>query len=273
MSKEYVLIYDSAFNFIDTSKILPKMGGNSNIMEYNDSMYIVTGFGYDFLSTPFIPFQQFVVQVLDANFNTELKRTFYHDSTNANPGYVKNFVKNDNNEYFIGGFLRKYFLSNNDSAGILIVKIDSNFNKIWQKHIPGNDNCKSARLMPTSDGGVVFIYAEFPPYNSNGVENSYFMKIGPNGEVSSVINLGNLKVYNLSLFPNPASSVLNIELKSPNLQITNLKILNTQGKILLFKEVNSNKSKINISNLNSGVYFIEAITSSGERVVEKFVKE
>jgi hypothetical protein len=64
-----------------------------------------------------------------------------------------------------------------------------------------------------------------------------------------------------------------VELQSQTANIESIKILNAQGKIILIKKVNSNKSKINISNLNSGVYFIEATTRSGERVVEKFVKE
>jgi hypothetical protein len=63
-------------------------------------------------------------------------------------------------------------------------------------------------------------------------------------------------ISKLNLYPNPASSELNIEMN--NEKVIDLKITSIDGHVSLQSSLTQNK--INISELNSGIYFIEVMT-------------
>lgn len=75
---------------------------------------------------------------------------------------------------------------------------------------------------------------------------------------------------NLKLYPNPVSNELNIE-NGENLKI---KIYTVLGNIVLNEDSNIDSNrKVNVSNLNSGIYFLELIDKDNNRLVKRFVKE
>jgi serine/threonine-protein kinase len=76
------------------------------------------------------------------------------------------------------------------------------------------------------------------------------------------IEATNIKV---KVFPNPTSSILNIEVKEQ----TQISITNVLGDVVLTQTING-LSKIDLSNLTSGVYFIQD-SKSGKAT--KFIKE
>ncbi len=78
-----------------------------------------------------------------------------------------------------------------------------------------------------------------------------------------------LKNNTLIVFPNPASTKLTIN--SSN-EITSARIYDITGRILTQFSIKSNSSTINVSQFNSGTYFLEIVTEKGKGV-EKFVKE
>jgi len=71
------------------------------------------------------------------------------------------------------------------------------------------------------------------------------------------------------LSPIPVKNMLNITLNKP-MTISEIKIYNTLGQLVISK-VNSNQS-IDVSNLESGNYFVKIITDKGI-LNEKFIKE
>ena len=73
----------------------------------------------------------------------------------------------------------------------------------------------------------------------------------------------------LSVYPNPSSFELNIS-NTYNETINYIKIYNTLGQICLkrFGDI----SKVNISSLENGIYFIKIITDKGE-YTKQFIKE
>jgi len=73
-------------------------------------------------------------------------------------------------------------------------------------------------------------------------------------------------IISFILYPNPAQDILNVESQQ---QIENLKIYNLQGQLI--KEDSS--SRIDVSNLSSGLYFIQVITVEGNSVTKQFIKE
>jgi len=85
------------------------------------------------------------------------------------------------------------------------------------------------------------------------------------------ITVGSTKIYNIqntnfSIFPNPAQTYLMV--KTTNKNVQNIEIINITGKSVKKLNIITSKSKIDISNLEKGVYFIKLGNTT-----KKFVKE
>lgn len=75
----------------------------------------------------------------------------------------------------------------------------------------------------------------------------------------------------LSVYPNPANSVLNFSLDKTFNSFVTIEITNILGKVIL-SEVTKNTS-ISLENINTGIYFISVKTENGEIAKTKFIKE
>lgn len=74
---------------------------------------------------------------------------------------------------------------------------------------------------------------------------------------------------NMRIYPNPASDFINIT--SDKSIINNIEVVDNAGKVVLNESINNKKeTKLDVSNLKSGVYYIRALTSKG-MVTEKLV--
>lgn len=78
------------------------------------------------------------------------------------------------------------------------------------------------------------------------------------------------KLNSFSIFPNPAIQFLNVESRSN--EITNFKISNAVGEILLEGSLSFGKNEILISHLESGIYQIEFNNNSNRMIKNRFVK-
>ena len=75
----------------------------------------------------------------------------------------------------------------------------------------------------------------------------------------------------IKIYPNPTSGELRIE--NGELRISSVEVYDVYGRKLQSKIVNlQSKIVIEISNLNSGIYFIK-ITSETNEIVKKIVKQ
>lgn len=71
----------------------------------------------------------------------------------------------------------------------------------------------------------------------------------------------------VSIYPNPATGVINIDLNEKS----NVIITNTIGSVIMTKEMQDGKNSIDLSNLSNGVYFIK-VTKEGKQETFKFIK-
>jgi len=85
-------------------------------------------------------------------------------------------------------------------------------------------------------------------------------------ETWTVVNSIQKEEKNDLIYPNPTSNILNLN----NLQNANIKIFDLCGKMLM--NINNTDSKIDVSNLNNGIYLIKIETQSGI-ITKKFIKE
>ncbi len=81
------------------------------------------------------------------------------------------------------------------------------------------------------------------------------------------------KSIRITAFPDPAQNQLNIRFKDYVPSEFDLKIYNSQGRLLIDNQFNSGSSTISvpIGQLNAGLYFYE-VTTDGSIIRNKFVK-
>lgn len=75
---------------------------------------------------------------------------------------------------------------------------------------------------------------------------------------------------NVSVFPNPANDVLNINF---SLEVASINVIALDGKVVLTENVSGFDVQVNITELTSGAYIVEAIGSNGAVVRTNFIKK
>ena len=102
-------------------------------------------------------------------------------------------------------------------------------------------------------------------FNSNTTESATWEV--DNIKVLGVMSTGiqNNNISKLSVYPNPASNVVNIISK----QQGNMNIYTTTGKVVISSSIASGVNAIDIESLNNGMYIIETITTDGSKSVSK----
>ncbi|PLX07879.1 MAG: hypothetical protein C0596_09060 [Marinilabiliales bacterium] len=84
-------------------------------------------------------------------------------------------------------------------------------------------------------------------------------------------NSQNVKPENsISIYPNPCNNILNISLPKSSFSY-NIQIYNTQGKLLLNKEI-SNLYQLDVSYLSKGMYIIKAMNEEIEKIFKFIVQ-
>jgi len=78
--------------------------------------------------------------------------------------------------------------------------------------------------------------------------------------------------FSFSLFPNPTSDFVNVNINNKNITKFKLNIYNLMGTLVITKRFRHNYNQINIENLNSGVYIIE-VNINGSVKKQKLIIE
>ena len=73
----------------------------------------------------------------------------------------------------------------------------------------------------------------------------------------------------VTLYPNPADEVVNVQCKMNNVQ--SVEVIDVFGKVVNILNVTDNTTRINVSGLASGIYFVRVTTEVGI-VTKSFVK-
>jgi hypothetical protein len=78
-----------------------------------------------------------------------------------------------------------------------------------------------------------------------------------------------------TVYPNPATNLLNIAMDNATAARSSVQVLNVQGQVMLNKQNAGNNQlvQLNISALTSGIYFLKIVAADGSVHMEKFAKE
>ncbi|OYU83133.1 MAG: secretion protein [Flavobacterium sp. BFFFF2] len=148
-----------------------------------------------------------------------------------------------------------------------LVKLASNGSIMWQKAFGGTSMDGAQSVHCTSDGGYVFVGAS-TSLNGNvsgnhGYADFWVVKL------SADLSFNGFEMGHVLTYPNPSHSILNIQ-PSNNTVIDKITITDLMGKLMLMQ--NSNTTQVNIEQLASGMYMLEAV-SGEDKFTCKFVKE
>lgn len=99
--------------------------------------------------------------------------------------------------------------------------------------------------------------------------NSVNTTVSVNDDVFAGINEFTLE-NSVTVYPNPSTDFINVSFN--NNEATQIEIYNQLGQVLITENVSQNLKQIDISGLNSGVYFLRA-TVGNKTAVKKLIKE
>ena len=123
---------------------------------------------------------------------------------------------------------------------------------------------------PSAGTGTVTFYSAFMTYNVHTyLSTTAFAELANPGGTTGVNDVNQIS---FSIFPNPTTSVLNFS--ANNLSMNGaVEIYSLDGKLMLQSNINnSQNTKLNVADLNAGIYFVKII--SGEKTgITKFVKQ
>jgi hypothetical protein len=278
-----IFVYDSLFNLIRNDTLLYPdsiftqgypLEDNKTIIPYRDSLFIISGISHQMTYPPYTLTSGMAIITVDSKFN-ELAYHFYPvDSMDQVKTSSNNSIlRSIDGGFFLGGVIvDRYILF--FYKGIYITKLDSNFNMLWNKKIVGDSNSIVEDMIATEDGGVIIAYSFIYTESGSTNRDSKLIKVGPNGEVTTIYDFKPLPQKQLiNLNPNPTSDELIISLIDRNDKIKFIRIFDTQQRDILYKQIDLNHANIDVSNYAIGIYFIEGLTAIGQRFIGKFVKE
>jgi len=117
------------------------------------------------------------------------------------------------------------------------------------------------------DGDTIMVVCEFAAVNTNpGDDSNLANNFGSFILDNAVASTNNINAINMSAYPNPATSELNIKASE---EVKSVDVFSLDGK----KVLSANGSKLNVSNLENGAYLYRVTTISGATATERFIKE
>ena len=129
----------------------------------------------------------------------------------------------------------------------------------------------SGHVYPKLAHGVTkFRYVWFDANNTN---DSAFVDVIFNVTEFVSVNKIEKEEVSLNIFPNPATSLLNVNLKSNTNSDKKLVIKNIVGKTIYSNAINNSiqNTKINTTEFNAGIYFVSVISNNKTIKTEKVV--
>lgn len=235
--------------------------------------YFIDGFDEDNLqniiytiSTPYEMNYAFENIGVKINSNcTYLKRVQYFNNFYFSP---PNLSRISGKIHFLYDNLYLYSLSGSNFGALTTTPLDSNLNSLcttgttFSVSSLGSGDFMNPNTLPTQIINDITTYSSITPavtVVSNFSLNTDYCLLTSSQEIKK-------ETENIYIHPNPANNILNIRSSHDLIEVT---VFDVTGKIQLQQ---NHRTTIDISDLNSGIYFIKITTDKGE-FKQKFIKE
>ena len=173
-----------------------------------------------------------------------------------------------------------------DLSQIISSKEVGGINVSWVDHAGVSQ--WNLQYRPLNGEWVTVLVTGYPSYSISGLVNGELYEIrvqavcdgGVTSEWSAILTatatnsgIEDWLENSVTLFPNPAKEVINVECTMNNVQfeVETVEVYDVYGKWVNTVVVNENPIRINVSNLADGMYFVRVTTEKGA-VTKRFVK-
>ncbi len=191
------------------------------------------------------------------------------ESTQGINGLHSLDLHNEDNIYFCinNNFCGYYFSSESCVEYLNFYNIDSEGEINYIKYIGGEANYIPLEIVALPDSSAIMFLARFEPGENELYESdTYFIKFDAQGNQieldpepytsNAFIPLNNIPVYDVLVYPNPTSNILNFKTSLEKSDI-NVNIYNSKGKLVFQQE--DIISPILLNSLAEGIYVYELV--------------
>ncbi len=128
----------------------------------------------------------------------------------------------------------------------------------------------------SGNGGSVSYSVGQVTYTTNtGTNGSVSQGVQQPYEISTVTGIEEAKGINLSCsaYPNPATDYLMLKIENYTIDKLFFQLYSTNGKLIENTKLTGSETKIDMSNLNTAVYFLKIIQNNKEVKIFKIIKK
>jgi hypothetical protein len=143
----------------------------------------------------------------------------------------------------------------------IVIKLDENGNQIWYRvheyFTSLNANNYFRDVTSTSDGGFISCGNVYPGTSGTGSQDFWVVKMDAEGYATDIESTAS-ENSSMSIYPNPTSGTFTVKLRetTPNHFIN---LYNQLGEKIKEIKVVSELTTVNVSDMSSGIYFVQII--------------
>lgn len=213
---------------------------------------------------------RFSITKMDNENNVDFRKSFYDKTIDLEEGYSKGYYAADknsiyfyNNKFYVVYISADGFISFNKNNKMYLKVLDINLNIIAEKEFSVPNFGLNAVSIEVHNN-ICYILGNIKSAN---FIKPYLMEISLDSLSSSIIEKD---IDKISIYPNPATSKLNLVFEGniPKNLIVN--IYDSKGSLVKSETLSDNE--INTTNLAQGLYLL-TIEAEGKRYSSKFIKE
>ncbi|MBP8034020.1 MAG: T9SS type A sorting domain-containing protein [Bacteroidia bacterium] len=145
-----------------------------------------------------------------------------------------------------------------------------NYNNLQPFQIFANSNYEASHFEKI--GNSIFFLVRNPSYTKKSVMKLNGCNIPSQSPFITAIAEESNQAESFSIYPNPASELINVKFDLLNDEKTIIKISNILGETVLSESTTSNNFTLKTNNLKSGVYFV-TLTNQGKQSTKKIIIE
>ncbi|RLD50463.1 MAG: hypothetical protein DRJ05_19590, partial [Bacteroidetes bacterium] len=179
---------------------------------------------------------------------------YFNVQSDPSPGVawvVEVFLNDDGSAYVTENTIQHDFTYDMDTWILIEINFDMD-NGLAQLLVDGLEIVQW--INNETIGGIDYYGAD-----TGGTPGAYYDDVCF-GEGWHITAVEEIQEQDISVFPNPATDLVNIQ---SDFNITNIKVYNYAGQMVNFETVNSKIYQVNTSGLNAGIYFFQINTTEG----------
>ncbi len=153
-----------------------------------------------------------------------------------------------------------------------IVKARNDFSVVWDTTM-GFDAYYGIRcIIGTSDGGCLLAGRRYDRNIAPKQFNLYLLKLDSLGnKTSSVIDEGQMNATGVSIYPNPGSTAIHVNISENDKG--NFRLYNLNGQLVFNQNITAKNNTIHLPELQPGIYIYEFVGQNGETTRGKWICE